>query len=90
MTFLDSGLLLVLLIAVPVIGALVIAALAATSAEAGRRYALAVALTTALLTCGLSWRLIGRQTNPALVVNAPWIPTLGIWFTWPWMVSACG
>jgi NADH-quinone oxidoreductase subunit M len=79
-TFLDSGLLLVLLIVAPVMGALVIAALAATSAEAGRRYALAVALTTALLTCGLSWRLIGRQTAPVLVVNAPWIPTLGVWF----------
>ncbi|OYT72380.1 MAG: Fe-S-binding domain-containing protein [Chloracidobacterium sp. CP2_5A] len=76
-TLLDSGFLLVWLVALPLIGALALVVLSAVSLELGRRYALTVALVVALLAFGLSLRLISQRANPALTVNAPWIPTLG-------------
>ncbi|MCS7081115.1 MAG: NADH-quinone oxidoreductase subunit M [Chloracidobacterium sp.] len=80
MTWFDSGSLLVWLTALPLIGALVLVGLSAASIELGRRYALTTALVTALLTFGLSLRLISQHTNSELFLNAPWIPTLGVSF----------
>ncbi len=83
---LDAGSLLVWLVALPLVGALALVVLTATSMELGRRYALTTALAAALLTFGLSLRLIARHADPALVVNAPWIPTLGV----NWHLAADG
>ncbi|QUW03358.1 NADH-quinone oxidoreductase subunit M [Chloracidobacterium validum] len=80
MTFLDTGLLLILLVVLPIAGALAIIGVSAASIEFGRRHALTVALVAALMTFGLALRLISQHANPALVVDAPWIPILGVNF----------